>query len=139
MFLSDILAALPNLSADEISVVIATAKSLSSASTGKTSRRGKASNPKGSKSKKGPSQPVSKFEGNPDYQRFKTADKKLKEFLKQKKVSLKEAFADPGMLRAPEVAGFVQARGAWFLSKASLTSDPDHSKNGQEAATSSTA
>jgi len=105
MSLKDILSKLPNLSAEELGVVIATASAMQQAisappsrkptgksggSTGKAPAAGKASGKtstgrtsRGKAKKKGPPQAVSQFAGVPEFEAFKASDRVLRAALRR--------------------------------------------------------
>lgn len=131
MSLKDVLSALPDLSPKELETVIATARALQS----KVPRKRPTPQVKPAKKEKGPAKRASAFQDVPEYVRFKGAEKQLKAALRTAKTSLKEAEAAPGTIPNSVLEEFHQSRELWFFRKNRLTTNPDHSKNGQEEET----
>jgi hypothetical protein len=115
--LSDILSALPSLSQAELDVVAS-----ASAALQRNPIRGSSTKRSGgarrSRKPKGPAQKNSAFKDIPEYLDFKSKEKALKVFLKEKKMSLKEA--EP--LKDPVILAFRESQNCWFRRKAKLAS-----------------
>jgi hypothetical protein len=133
MSLNSVLTLLTELTPKERSVVIATATALGAAPN-KQSRKPRGLTSKdpvsGSKKKKGPAQPVSKYAGEPAYIAFKNSEKALKVYLAANKTSLKEALNSD--LESETIQNFLRARSAWFFRKNFLTSASDHLSDDQK-------
>jgi hypothetical protein len=130
MPLRDIISGLPELTADELSVVIATASQLkavkSGSAQGRRGNRGGPSRPKGGK--KGQSQTDSPWKEVPEYQAFRAAEKELHSFLKKVSLSLKQAEAAPSTRDDPVLQRFREAQSTWFRRKTELTHLPTKSQ-----------
>jgi len=134
MPLQDILASITELTAGELSVVIATASQLKIEKSANGAPRsqvkpGKRGLPSLAR-KKGPAQLDSKFSDVHEYREFKSSEKELRSFLKSKNMSLKEANSSPAVQDDPVLTRFRTAQAVWFRFKAQL--------KGQAAESSST-
>jgi hypothetical protein len=130
MTLRDIIAGLPELTADDLSVVIATASQLKAVKSGSAqgSRGNRGRMPASKRQSKGPAQQVSPWKDIPEYLEFKSANKELHVLLKRVNLSLKQAKADPTVRDDPVLVRFQTAQAVWFRRKAELT--PKVAKSG---------
>lgn len=139
MPLKDIIAILPELTADELSVVIATASQLKAVKSGSApvyrGNRGRARAQTSSGRKRGPSQQESAWKDVPEYQGFRSAEKEMKSLLKQKQKSLKEALSDPIIQDDPVLKRFQTAQAVWFRCKAELANPAASSSTGPPSET----
>jgi hypothetical protein len=137
MNISKILGALPDLSKAELQTVIACASALQATkggsggaqSAGRSSRK---------KKKEAKPQPTSRFAGVAEYQSFKTADKALRAFLKEKGITLKEATESKEHAKHDLVTSFLESRDAWFQKKADLAAQQGLPEARDASATSKT-
>jgi len=142
MEFKEILASLPDLTTEQLSVVISTATQLSVVlQRGGRGTQTKSGKPKQTKSAtaakqqtkaKGPAKLVSKFEGEPEYQAFKSAEKALRVFLKDKKMHLKDANSNPQTQDHPVLQTFRAAQAAWFVCKTGSNLPPSETSVGKE-------
>lgn len=127
----EVISRLPELTTDELSVVIAAAQQLrivrasSSATTRGNRGRKRPSVKQKDKGKKGPGNQVSPYAEVPEYREFRIAEKELHTYLRYIGKSLKEARADVVERTSPILVKFKEAQDAWFRYKNGPTNQVD--------------
>jgi hypothetical protein len=134
--LKTILSSLPDLTDGQLSVVIAAAsqlraEKLSAPSSRRSAARSGHIPAKQGSSKKGPSKMASPWEKIPEHREFKAAEKAMKSLIKQKDMSLKEAYANPETREDPVIKKFKTAQAVWFRVKVELAGSAAKSSKAQ--------